>query len=93
MFQAIIKAKSLAELRALPKRGIDIKPTSALQDKKDFLYRVDALISDQDKKRLESQGYIVEIVSDFSEMAKARLNEVSRTNRFSEMNTSTDEVK
>jgi hypothetical protein len=57
------------------------------------LYRVDALISDQDKKRLESQGYIVEIVSDFSEMTKARLNEVSRTNRFSEMNTSADEVK
>jgi carboxypeptidase T len=87
---AVIKAKSLAELRALPKRGIDIKSTSAFQDKKDFLYRVDALISDQDKKRLESQGYIVEIVSDFSEMAKARLNEVSRTNRFSEMNTMAD---
>src|SRR5215218_8143434 len=93
MFQAIIKAKTPAQLRALRKRGIDINEHSATLDEKDFLYRVDAIVSDDNIKRLESEGYTVEKVSDLSEIAKARLNEVSRTNRFSEINTMADEEK
>src|SRR5215207_6622013 len=91
MFEAVIKATTATQLRALIKRGLDIKDHSATLDEKDFLYRVDAIISDQDKKRLESEGYTVETISDLSEIARARLNEVSRTNRFSEINTMADE--
>jgi hypothetical protein len=40
-----------------------------------------------------SEGYTVEKISDFSDKSKARLDEVSRTNRFSKMNTMVDEEK
>jgi hypothetical protein len=78
MFEGIIKAKTVAQLRALRKYGLDINVHSAKRDKKDFLYRVDAIVSEEDIGRLESEGYTVEKVSDFSDLAKARLNEVSR---------------
>ena len=84
MFQAIIKAKTVAQMKALQKRGIDISEHSACRDKKDFLYKVDAIISKNDKQLLEAEGYIVDIISDLSDIARARLKEVSRTNRFSE---------
>jgi protein-tyrosine-phosphatase len=90
MFQAIIKAKTAAQLRALRKLGIDIKDHSASQDENDYLYRVDAIITNNDKQRLESEGYIVIIERDLSDVARARLKEVSRTNKFSEVNTMSD---
>jgi hypothetical protein len=52
MYQAIIKSKTKANLKALSRHGIDFKGNSAIYDKKDFMFRVDAIISDQDKKRL-----------------------------------------
>jgi hypothetical protein len=85
MFQAIIKAKTVAQMRALQKRGIDISEHSAGRDEKDFLYKVDAIITKNDKQILEAEGYIVDIISDLSDIARARLKEVSRTNRFSEV--------
>jgi hypothetical protein len=85
MFEAIIKAKSKNDLKLLGKRRIDFKGNSAVYDKKDFMFRVDAIISDQDKKRLESEGYIVEIVSDLSMVTEERSREVSKTNRFSDI--------
>jgi hypothetical protein len=91
MFEAIVKAKTPAELRALRKHGIDINEHSATQDEKDFLYRVDAILSDEDISRLEDEGYIVEKIYDLLDVAKARLKEVSRTNRFKEMNMMADE--
>jgi carboxypeptidase T len=90
MFEAIIKAKKVAQLRALRKYGLDIKCPSAFSDEKDYLLRVDAIVSEEDIGRLESEGYTVEKVSDFSDLAKARLNEVSRTNRLSGINTMAD---
>ena len=90
MFEAIIKAKSKAELRLLGKLG-DIKGHSVTQDRADFMFRVDAIVSEEDKKRLESEGYTVEIVSDLSSTAEERLKEVSRTNRFSNLDTVLDE--
>jgi protein-tyrosine-phosphatase len=93
MFEAIIKAKTPAQLRALRKHGIDVNEHSASQDERDFLYRVDAIVSDDDINRLESEGYTVEKVSDLSDVARARLKEVSKTNRFSGMNTMADEEK
>ena len=91
MFEAIIKAKTVSQLRALRERGMDIKGASAFQDEKDSLFRVDAILSDEDINELVSEGYIVEKVSDFSDTSKARLDEVSKTNRFSRMNTMADE--
>jgi murein tripeptide amidase MpaA len=93
MFQAIIKAKTAAQLRNLRKLGIDINEHSATQDEKDFLYRVDAIVSDDDIKRLKSVGYGVETISDLSKIAKERLKEVSRRNRFSKVNTKSNEGK
>jgi carboxypeptidase T len=83
MYEAIIKAKTAAQLRNLRKLGIDIKDHSAFQDENDSLFKVDAIVNESDKQKLESEGYSVEIISDLSETAKQRLKEVSRTNRFS----------
>jgi hypothetical protein len=93
MFEAIIKAKTVAQLRALRERGLDIKGATAFRDEKDSLLKVDAILSDEDINELVSEGYTVEKISDFSDIAKARLDEVSRTNRFSKMNTMEDEEK
>jgi len=88
VFEAIIKAKTVSQLRALRKHGIDIHEHSAMKDETDFLYRVDAIVSDEDIRRLASAGYTIEKVSDLSETMKARLSQVSRSNRISETNTS-----
>jgi hypothetical protein len=93
MFEVIIKAKTVAQLRALGKHGIDYKAHTGFQDEKDSLLRVDAIVSDDDINRLESEGYTVEKVSDLSDVARARLKEVSKTNRLSGMNTMADEEK
>jgi hypothetical protein len=85
MLHAVIKANTVAQMRALRKRGIDVKDHSAGRDEKDFLYKVDAIITKNDKQILEAEGYIVDIISDLSDIARARLKEVSRTNRFSEV--------
>jgi carboxypeptidase T len=90
MFEAIIKAKTVAQLRALRERGMDIKGATAFRDEKDSLLKVDAILSDEDINELVSEGYTVEKISDFSDKSKARLDEVSRTNRFSKMNTMAD---
>jgi carboxypeptidase T len=90
MFEVIIKAKTVAQLRALGKHGIDYKAHAGFQDEKDSLLRVDAIVSDDDINRLESEGYTVEKVSDLSDVARARLKEVSKTNRLSGMNTMSD---
>jgi hypothetical protein len=55
MFQAIIKAKGAAQLRKLRKLGIEVKEHSAFQDKNDFLFKVDAIINENDKQSLESE--------------------------------------
>jgi len=90
MFQAIIKAKSKAELRRLGQLGIDFKDHSAIQDKTDFMFRVNAIISEDTKKRLENLGYIVEIVTDYAKKAEETLRDVSRTNRFRNMRATLD---
>jgi murein tripeptide amidase MpaA len=93
MFQAIIKAKTAAQLRNLRKLGIDINEHSAFQDENDSLFKVDAIVSDDDIKRLKSVGYGVETMSDLSKIAKERLKEVSRRNRFTKVNTKSNEGK
>lgn len=81
----MIKCKTKSKLKALLKHGIDVKGDSAMYDKENYMFRVDAIVSEKDKKRLESEGYIVEIVSDLSKVAEERLKEISKTNRFSDM--------
>jgi len=93
MFEATIKAKTVAQLRALRERGLDIKGATGFLDEKDSMFRVDAILSDEDINELVSEGYIVEKISDFSDIAKARLDEVSKTNRFSKINAMVDEEK
>jgi carboxypeptidase T len=90
MYQAIIKANSSTQLRSLLELGIDINEHSAFQDENDYSYKVDAIVSDEDINRLESEGYIVEKVSNLTDIAKSRLEEVSKTNRFREANTMAD---
>jgi hypothetical protein len=53
MLQAIIKVTTAAQLRALRKHSIDIKDHNARQDEKDLLFKVDTIISSEDKKTLE----------------------------------------
>jgi hypothetical protein len=93
MYEAIVKAKTAGQLKALREHSIDINEHSAMRAQTDFLYRVDAIVSDEDIRRLVSAGYAIEIVSDLSITAKERLNEVSRTNRFNEKNKVTHEKK
>ena len=93
MYQAIIKANSATQLRSLLELGIDIKEHSAFQDENDYSYKVDAIVSDEDINRLESEGYIVEKVSNLTDIAKSRLKEVSKTNKSSEENIIEDEKK
>ena len=85
MYQVIIKAKTTTQLRALRKFGIDIQEHNAIQDKNDYLYKVDAIVSDEDINRLKSKDYIVENVSNLTVSAKAGLKEVSRTNKSNEV--------
>jgi murein tripeptide amidase MpaA len=91
MFEAVIKVKKAVQLKELRTLGIgDIKAHSVRQDERDSMLRVDAILSDEELHKLESAGYDVEKISDISEISKARLKEVSRTNRFSRMNTMAD---
>ena len=91
MFETIIKAKTVSQLRALRERGLDIHEHGAFLDEKDSLFRVDAILSDEEINELASEGYTVEKISDFSNIAKSRLSEVSKTNKFSRMNTMANE--
>jgi hypothetical protein len=93
MYQAIIKANSSTQLRSLLELGIDIKEQSAFQDENDYSYKVDAIVSDEDINRLESEGYIVEKVSNLTDIAKSRLKEVSKTYKSNEENIIEDEKK
>ena len=93
MFQAIIKANSATQLRSLLELGIDINEHSAFQDENDYSYKVDAIVSDEDINRLESEGYIVEKVSNLTDIAKSRVKEISKTNKSSEENILKDEKK
>ena len=93
MYQAIIKANSATQLRSLLELGIDINEHSAFQDENDYSYKVDAIVSDEDINRLESEGYIVEKVSNLTDIAKSRLKEISKTNKSSEENILKDEKK
>ena len=90
MFEAIIKAKTASQLRALRKFGISIQEHSAFQDKNDYFYKVEAIVSDEDVNRLESEGYIVDKVSNLTDIAKSRLKELFRTNKSSEADISED---
>jgi hypothetical protein len=93
MYQAIIKANSSTQLRSLLELGIDINEHSAFQDENDYSYKVDAIVSDEDINRLESEGYIVEKVSNLTDIAKSRLKEVSKTYKSNEENIIEDEKK
>jgi hypothetical protein len=93
MYQAIIKANSSTQLRSLLELGIDIKEHSAFQDENDYSYKVDAIVSDEDINRLESEGYIVEKVSNLTDIAKSRLKEVSKRYKSNEENIKEDEKK
>jgi carboxypeptidase T len=87
MHEAIIKAPTRKHLKNLENTGIDINRNSVTIDKKDSLFRIDAVISDEDIKKLEDEGYTVEKISDLASLSKERLKEVSRTNRFDSINT------
>jgi carboxypeptidase T len=84
MLQAIIKANTAAKLRQLRRFHIDLKDHSARYDQSTSQYEVAAIISSEQKQQLESAGYSVEVISDLREIAKARLDEVSKVNRFTE---------
>jgi carboxypeptidase T len=90
MFQAIIKAKTASQLRELRRFNIDFKDHTAHQATDTYLYQVVAIITNEQKQQLESEGYTVEVTSDLKDIARVRLQEVSKVNRFSEVHTMSD---
>jgi carboxypeptidase T len=85
MLHVIITAPTAEQLRRLHKFNIDFKERSIHLNPDISQYEVFAIITNEQKKKLESRGYIVEVISDLVETARERLAEVSRTNRFAEV--------
>jgi carboxypeptidase T len=86
VLQVKIKAPTVEQVSRLHKFNIDFKEHSMRLNPDISHYEVLAILSDEQKKNLESVGYRVEVISDLVDIARERLDEVSRINRFSEVN-------
>lgn len=70
-------------MRALDKFDLDLKYRAAQQLATDRLM-VPGILTDEQIQQVEAAGYTVEAVSDLSQVAVERAQEVSRVNRFAE---------
>ncbi len=83
VFSVRIIARSLRELRALDRFGLDLKHRAARKEGADRFVVPGVLTADQ-IRQLKASGYTVETVSDLTRVARERLRDVSRVNRFAE---------
>jgi carboxypeptidase T len=80
-----ITARSIRDLRELGKYGLDLKKRTARR-KDDNKFSVSGILTDEQIQQVRSLGYIVDVYLDLSVEAGRRLEEVSRTNRFTDTN-------
>ncbi len=74
---------TLADLRALDEYGLDLKHRAARQ-LADDRFVVPGILTDEQIEQLRAAGYIIEIVSDLDEVARERIADIPRTNRFAD---------
>jgi murein tripeptide amidase MpaA len=80
---ARIIAKSYEQLRDLDKYHLDLKKRTARREGTDK-FIVTGILNKQQIQQVQSDGYTVEVLSDLSQVSKERMQEVSKTNRFTE---------
>ena len=80
---ARITAKSYEQLRGLDKYHLDLKKRTARREGTDK-FIVTGILNEQQIQQVQSNGYTVEMLSDLSQVSKERMQEVSKTNRFTE---------
>ena len=86
-----IIARSYDGLKGLGKYSLDLKEhTAREEDANRFV--VSGILTEEQIQQVRSTGYIVEILSDLSEAAKDRTQEVSKANRFSQARRSSAEL-
>ncbi len=78
-----IIARTLEELRALNGFELDLKHRAARQLEANR-FMVPGILTDEQILQVETAGYTVEVISDLSQVAAERVQEVSRVNRFAE---------
>ena len=82
-FSVRIVAKTLDGLWGLDSFNLDLKNRAARQEGSDR-FVVPGILSEEQIEQVKSAGYTVEVVSDLAEVARERITEVSRTNRFAD---------
>jgi murein tripeptide amidase MpaA len=80
-FLVKIIASSYEKLRALDNYHLDLKKRTARQENENT-FIITGIITNQQIEQLRSNGYIIEILTDLSEVSKNRKQEVSKANRF-----------
>ena len=83
IYSVQIIARNLEELRALERLELDLKYRAAYQLTTDR-FMVPGILTDEQIQQVEATGYTVEIISDLTQVAAERAQEVSRVNRFTE---------
>jgi murein tripeptide amidase MpaA len=88
-FLVRITARSYEELRGLDKYNLDLKKRTAREEDTDR-FVVSGILTEQQIEQVRSAGYIVEILSDLTQVSRERMQDVSRENRFSETRRSSE---
>lgn len=78
-----IFATTLEELRALDRFELDLKHRAAQQLAANH-FMVPGILTDDQIQQVKVGGYTVEVISDLTQAAKERVQEVSQVNRFAE---------
>lgn len=83
LFSVQIIARTLDELRTLERFELDLKHRAARQvETNQFV--VPGILTNEQIRQVEAAGYTVEVISDLTQVAEERRQEVSRVNRFAE---------
>lgn len=83
IYSVQITARTLEELRALDKFELDLKYRAARQLAANR-FMVPGILTKEQVRQIKAAGYEVEVISDLSQVAEERVQEVSRVNRFTE---------
>jgi murein tripeptide amidase MpaA len=83
-FSVRIVARTHDALLSLDRFDLDLKKRAASQEGSDR-FVVPGILSEEQIEQVKSAGYTVEVVSDLTEVARERITEVSRVNRYAEI--------
>jgi carboxypeptidase T len=85
-YDVLIKVESLEELRKLDTFDLDIKRRAARQESEKE-YSIPGILTKPDIDKLASAGYVINIVRDLTPISLERQSQVSRINRFADLET------